>query len=266
MDINQYRRRILFSRLPRLIFYVASFGYVFVKYFLSKNIIIVMSAGKVGSGSLYYHLKSLGKQNVLHIHYLSLTRIKDEFSLERSSQRRSAPWHLYVSFWLSLFLRFMPRKEIKIVFLIRDCGPRYLSSVFQNIGRLEKEYFDLQYGMINEKKILDFIYNGVDKDISSMRHYLNTELQVFLGMDLKSLRVNSFVSTRFGSALCANLNDVESLELLGDYLGVNCIDIRRTNVGSSKFYSVEYEKIQKIAIQKIRPLYIEINHMFGIVK
>ena len=251
------------SRLPRLLFYVASFGYVFVRYFLSRNIIIIMSAGKVGSGSLYYHLKSLGKHNVLHIHYLSLTRIKEEFSLERGSYRRSAPWHLYVSYWLSWFIRLMPRKSIKIVFLSRDCAARYISSVFQNIGRLEKEYFNLKSGEIHEKKIMNFILDGVDSDISSLRHYLDTELQVFLGIDLKSLRMNSLVSTKFAPALYANLNEVASLELLGDYLGVNCMDIRKTNVGSTKFYSAEYKKIQNTAIQKISPLYNEINRMFG---
>jgi hypothetical protein len=264
MDFESYRLRIRISRLPSILFYILSFGYVFRRYFLTRNAIVIISPGKVGSGSLYYHVKSSGQRNAFHIHYLSRLRIKEEFVLERSGQRKSAPWHLYVSYWLSLFMKITPKKSLKIVILTRELSTRYVSSIFQNIGRLYSEIFSLNSGEINNEKLLDYIITNATKDISSIESYLNTELIEFLGIEFSSLEMHKLVSTKYGIAAFTNLFESPSVDLLAGYLGIECSDIHKTNVASAKFYSNEYKQLRDIALKDISPLYININKEFKI--
>ena len=259
MEFKRYRTRILISRLPRVLFYFFAFFYVFIKYFFRKTTYIIISPGKVGSGSLYHHLRSLGHKGSIHIHYLNRERIQREFDLERSGQRRSAPWHLYVSFWLTLFIKHFPKKKLKVVILVREGATRYVSSVFQNIGRLGREIFDLNSGEINYEKISEHILNNSKNDIESLEVYIREELQFFFGINITNLKMHSIVSTKYATALYTNLFDKESVKILESYLGVDCSNIQKTNIGSSKFYSGHYDKLRKEVLLEILPMYTEIN-------
>ena len=79
MSLDKYRKRILISRLPSPLIAVAALVTVFLRLAVNRKIVVILSPGKVGSGSLYNYLRKETSWGVFHIHYLSRERIMQEF-------------------------------------------------------------------------------------------------------------------------------------------------------------------------------------------
>jgi hypothetical protein len=114
------------------------FKVLYYNFFLnkSKDVIVVLTPGKVGSSSLYESLKSkFTNSYIFHIHFLSDRNIAEGIRIHKNSARRSVPNHFITSL---IFNKIFVKKftNIKFVVLFREPIDRYVSDAYQNSNRL----------------------------------------------------------------------------------------------------------------------------------
>ena len=163
-----------FILILRLLYYriFADFG---------KEVIVVLSPGKVGSSSVYNTIKKYRKNAyVFHLHFLENKNIEDGINLHRKSLRKSVPYHFISS---KIFCKvFLKNKDcIKFVVLFRDPIKRFISDSFQNSDRIIRE--------INKTNYEAFV-SEVREGIRHLKHlsYLDNWIRSELEKNLNSIK------------------------------------------------------------------------------
>jgi hypothetical protein len=143
----------------------------------SKDILVVLTPGKVGSSSVYQSLKNEFPQSyVFHIHFLTEKNISEGILTHKKSDRKSIPYHFITSNIInSFFINTLNR--IKFIILFREPIERYISDVYQNSDRLVNK-LDIN----NNAQIISYI----KLNLLSMQHmnYLEKWVEVELNENL----------------------------------------------------------------------------------
>lgn len=245
MKLFRYKLRTFFSRSPRLIIYLHALFFVLYRIVSRRDLVIVFSPGKTGSSSIYYSLLKKTRFAVFHVHYLSGNRLSYEFSKERNSRKRGAAYHLYVSYWLGVLIKYV--KKVKVVLLMRETKSRFLSGVFQNLNMLDKEIFDFRSGHVNETALLSYIEEKASEDAEELDSYLSSEVAQYLQINEFPLVVNSLYHRDKFDILYSTIDAIDLEQEVCSLLGLDrkiSFD-ERYNVGSRKFYAKDYLEIRK---------------------
>lgn len=264
MKFKNYKIRTKLSRLPYPIIGFLALLFVISRIISRKKIVLILTPGKVGSSSLYYSLLKTTNYCVFHIHYISKKSILKEFKNERNSSKRGASWHLYVSYWIHLIIKWFKIKY-KVIMLVRKGSSRYLSSVFQNLNQLPKNVFNQRNGFINNIELKKIILNGVDADIKKINNYMEVELG-FFNINNVVLKINeTYKGKRQDKVeiLYTTLFQKDSLIHINSFLKTQINKLEKANVGKDKFYSKEYSEIKKDVELITIPKYYEIDSKLG---
>tara|TARA_B100001057_G_scaffold498883_1_gene607494 strand:- start:7502 stop:8299 length:798 start_codon:yes stop_codon:yes gene_type:complete len=264
MKFKHYKIRTKLSNLPYPLVACLALFFVITRLIIRKKIILIMTPGKVGSSSLYYSLLRKTNFCVFHIHYISKIRILKEFNLERDSSKGGASWHLYVSYWINLFIKWFKFKY-KLILLVRKGSSRYLSSVFQNLNQMPKNVFNQKTGFINYPELKKTILNGVNEDITNINDYIKFELGYFKIND-NELKINETFAAKGGDdveILYTTLFQTDPLLYINSFLGTKINRLERANVGKDKFYSEEYKEMKKDIELITSPKYYALDSKLG---
>ena len=175
--MKSFFRQISSRYFWNMIFFFKSFYYkVFLNH--SRDVIVILTPGKVGSSSVYRSLKhKFPKSYIFHIHFLSEKNIYTGISDHKKSVRKSIPMHFITSLLFnSFFLK--KSKRIKFVILFRDPVDRYISDMYQNYNRVLSK--------LNDKNNSDLIAD-INLGLSKMDHmdylekWIVDELHINLG-------------------------------------------------------------------------------------
>ena len=233
--------------LWRFIYHIRYFKYLL---FLNrtKELILVLTPGKVGSSSVYSSLKSKYKKShyIFHIHFVSQKNIEGGIEIHKNSQRGSVPNHFITSQILRrLFLK--NGFKIKVITLFREPINRYLSDHFQNSDRSFKSSNGIQ-----KERMCEIIECGLQnmEHIKYLENWIEDELINELGIDfykiVKSDKGSFFLyQSQDLDFLALRLEDLNSIFSLAikEFMG-NEIKLQNTNVGAEKSYSELYKRIK----------------------
>lgn len=265
MKFKDYRIRTKLSRLPDFIISFSAILFVTRRLIFRGKLILIMTPGKVGSSSLYYSLLSKTNRSVFHIHYLTSNSISKEFYREKNSSKKGASWHLYVSYWINLYLKIL-KPDFDVIILVRKGSSRYLSSIFQNLNQLPKDIFDLESGSINYIKLKNYVLQGVDIDISNIYNYFNSELFTNFDLNNEKLEINK-VYNHFGKSnvkiLYTSLFYNDHMQNINIFLNTKIKKLERANIGNNKFYSKTYSKIKKELGKSLELKYSKLDSYLG---
>lgn len=264
MKFKNYKIRTKLSRLPYPIIGFLALLFVISRIISRKKIILIMTPGKVGSSSLYYSLLRKTNYCVFHIHYISKMSILKEFKKERDSSKGGASWHLYVSYWINLFIKWFKMKY-KVIILVRKGSSRYLSSIFQNLNQLPENIFNQRTGFINYLELKKIILNGVDADIKNINDYMEVELGYFNVNDVV-LKINeTFIGKRQNEVqvFYTTLFQKDPLIHINSFLKIKITKLEKANIGEDKFYYKEYADIKKDIDLITSPKYYELDSKLG---
>lgn len=264
MKFKNYKIRTKLSRLPYPMIAFSALFFVITRLITRKKIILIMTPGKVGSSSLYYSLLKKTNFCVFHIHYISKMRILKEFKMERDSSKGGASWHLYVSYWINLFIKRF-KVNYKLILLVRKGSSRYLSSVFQNLNQMPKNIFNQRTGFTNYPELKKTILNGVDADITNINDYIKFELGYFKINDIE-LKINETFVSKGGDEveiLYTTLFQTDPLIHINSFLETKINRLEKANIGKDKFYSEDYKKMKKDIELITSPKYYALDSKLG---
>lgn len=247
------RRFIGVNLYPLVRFYIfLSFKF---KNFNKKPPIIILTAGKVGSSSVYYTLKKYFVNNyVFHIHTLDNNRIEKAISV-RIKDKRAVSKHLLVSQFLIKKLSNF-EGEVKIITLSREPISRGISSFFQNIdaySHLQKSNLE-----IDKLRSVPIIKKDVLASIKWLGDWFDNEIYGrfninLLKEDLSSLPYKVFINENIKllfikMELLNKEFESSSKEFFSLEKGISLLN---HNVGERKYYSDAYKETkQKIKFNK----------------
>lgn len=230
--------------------FILALRYLYYRIFadLGKEVIVVLSPGKVGSTSVYNTIKKYQKNAyVFHLHFLESNNIEEGINFHRKSLRKSVPYHFISS---KIFAKvFLKKKEcIKFVILFRDPIKRFISDSFQNSDRITREINITNYGaFINEVK--DGIRHS--RHLSYLDNWIRSELE-------KNLKYNFYERCQldrkdFYIDECAKYSflfiKMEALSSIFAEASYRFFDekmmLENHNLGSEKNYHEFYKKAQE---------------------
>jgi hypothetical protein len=190
--------------------------------FFSRNeLVVILSNGKAGSTSVMDAMNKAGIRT-FQIHEVNADRISQKFKLNITSEKKSIPLHLLVSevFVNSNKIDF---KNVKFVLIYRNDSSQNLSALFQNYDLYKAEDFESE----------EFCKRGVNKinkdNIDWLEKTSNWLLQN--AKDCNITILNYAESNEWSQVLSKNFN--------------RGIVVLKKNVGANKFYSKQYNYMQK---------------------
>lgn len=227
------------------------FNVAYYKIFLdkSKDVVVVLSPGKVGSSSVYQSLKrEFPLSYIFHIHFLTNKNISEGILIHKKSIRKSIPYHFITSIIFNYF--FMnsvssSNKKIKFIILFREPLERYISDVYQNserfvnkldmnnnaqiISNIKLNLLSMEHMNYLEKWVEDELHENLDYNffkkskLANTGYYIdNNEKYDFLFMKMESLNLD------FNKA---------SKEFFG-----NRVTLHKTNISNDKRYYSLYQE------------------------
>lgn len=228
---------------------------------LKKDVIVVLSPGKVGSSSVY---KTIKKNNpnayVFHLHFLFKTSILRGILIHKNSLRKSVPNHFIDSLLLnSVFLK--QRNRIKFIILFREPISRYISDSYQNYNRVLKKL-----NIDNNDKLFDEINNGLSRmdHLNYLENWITNELKINLNYDFykrSKLFINDYFTDfnekydfLFMKMECLNASFKNASK---EFLDLE-IDLENVNISANKNYNELYKfskskiKLTKETTQKMK--------------
>ena len=213
-----------------------------------KEVIVVLSPGKVGSSSVYNTIKKYRKNSyVFHLHFLENKNIEDGINLHRKSLRKSVPYHFISS---KIFCKvFLKNKDcIKFVVLFRDPIKRFISDSFQNSDRITREIKKTNYeafisevrGGIRHLKHLSYLDNWIRSELENNLEYnfyerCQLDRQEFY-IDKSARNLFLFIKMEALSSKFAEASDRFFNEIM---------ILKNYNVGAEKNYHEYYKKAQE---------------------
>lgn len=230
---------------------ILKFHIFYYTYFInkSKDIIIILSPGKVGSSSVYKSIKKkISNSYIFHVHFLTEKNINHGINYHRNSKRKSVPYHFISSIICSSF--FIKRNEkIKVIVLFREPIARFISDFYQNSNRLVS-----QINSLNNKKILKKINLGISKmdHMDYLENWVIDELKLNLNYDLfkkSMLRDKEFFidKTKNISFLFFKMEYLDKeFENASKIFFNQKIKLIKQNISSKKDYFYYYSKAKKM--------------------
>jgi hypothetical protein len=220
-----------------------------------KEILIVLSIGKVGSSSLYASLKKIKPfALILHLHTLTEAGIQKQRNYYLNSHRKSVPFHLIQS---QAFLECMPliQHKIKLITLIREPISRELSSIFQdtfNFSRSKKLDNHLFRNIINDKVKL-LMQRLPEETWFEEEIYNNFQINVFDRVFNSEKGFVSYVGDKV-ELLLFRLDDLERVfeDGISSFLSIDSsMTLVHKNDSEGKFYVSTYKTLsQEVKLSK----------------
>lgn len=252
---EQYTRYINFKKVEYQGYLQHCYGRKIIR-FMESDAVLVYQGRKVGSSTIMKSLEAVGCGSI-HIHYFHpwMNGIPPEESLE----------------YLQKIQRIISSKEkIRIITLVRDPLARDISSIFQSITDLTRDWYQhLSYQLTSG--IIETLYNGCDgltdadlKPVAALLKNSNFDrnrpwLFSWFDFELKEIfnidvYVHPFDKEKGYSII--RQNNVECMvikleklnectEYIADFLGVKEFSLHNSNIGNDKPYSYLYKKCKQ---------------------
>lgn len=214
-----------------------------------KDIILILTPGKVGSSSMYYSLKNSLSNPIYHIHYFSSKGILKSSEEHLSSDRKSLPLHLIKSKILRKEIIKNNRKVV-VISLIREPIERFVSSFFQNIDFYKKS-FQRNDLSIDIEKSVKHLEKNCSKDIcADLELWFDQEICNNFGVNVFDLiKTQGYFRSDSFPFILFRLEDLSNsfFEGLSSILLIpETLDLDDFNIGDAKYYSEDYKKVKDL--------------------
>lgn len=215
----------------------------FLRKLNAGNPVIVYQMGKVGSSSIVQSLEAQGVYPVFHTHRLNPVNIE----AARRAKHGRRPEEETTS--LRLYRGIIRKRRLtRFVSLVREPVARNVSAFFQNL----EQFAGVKRGAQNidleplTQQFLD------EYDHAVPLKWFDKEMYEMLGVDVYATpfpRDKGYLVLREGPfdvmVLRAEAPDAVKAEALQDFLGLDHLEIQRTNVSKQKWYAKAYDDFKK---------------------
>lgn len=213
--------------------------YLFDKFYMKKEWVLVYQMGKVGSSSIYQSIKK--KQHAIHIHRMNPNNIKEVlFEHEKKGIKRKN----FERFGILLNSKLnKTNKEIKIISPIREPIERNISAYFQNLSKFYNDKY--AYKKIETKNLIKNFLKNYNHNVP-LEWFDKEILEVFdLDVYSKSFDIKNKYQILEKDNIKLfifriDLDDKKIENLLSSFLG-KPIELFSKNVGYDKKYKEAYK-------------------------
>ncbi len=213
--------------------------------------ILILTAGKVGSSSIYETLKVKVKNPVFHIHQISEKGINNSISEHLHSDRKSIPLHLIMSKFLKKKLESYKGK-LYVINIVREPISREISSFFQNT-EFYKNAVETSKLDINVEGSLEILNRIFKNDITSeLESWYDREIKSVFGIDVfdENFVFNNDMTIVVNGEVHLLLLKMESMndvfpKAIQQFLQTEEMQIDNSNVSENKHYAKSYQVIKE---------------------
>lgn len=236
-----------------------------------KSPLLIYQMGKVGSSTIKQTL-ALSKMDmpIFHVHYLSEYRV-EELEKQRRKYFRTDKYSSLKRPWLYKYLRKelidkFDGQKCKIISLTRDPIARNLSSFFENlefeqaskndIYTIKSDYYKIDPITVtnhNLDRLTNFFFERLNHN--SPLVFFDSEIKTVFGIDIYSSEFPKSKGYKIYSGEKADLLIIRLEDLnrcihqaLNEFLGINEINLVKTNIGGEKEYAAIYSKFKNYII------------------
>ncbi|MBD3377128.1 hypothetical protein GF406_19015 [candidate division KSB1 bacterium] len=224
--------------------------------------VIVFTAGKVGSSTVYSSLKNaLPQSSLFHLHFLSEKGI-EQAKLFFKRNNAKIPDHLIIAGFLSRKIRKQfDHVNWKIITLVRDPIAQELSSVYQMADRVNSDLFskDSKSALLEQIQYLKNRFSCFEETNNSIINWFDRELKSCFGIDVYKYAFNhkdgyQIISQNNVKVLIIRLESMDTCfnRAIKQFLKIDEPIIQlNSNFADQKWYNAQYKFVKNnLAITK----------------